>query len=215
MALWRRWTDLQPMQEEEGVLSCCARFGSGREQIFWAHQERHGDAGVSGARRGLGRLLNAVADKIEEMDVAAIIYASYNDQTTETVIPRDRVLSFIQEERHPTNEEVRDFLRMQGKHREHHIANVTIAEQSFHTPEGVMIRIEHEPLEKFRILFPLSEPLRITDLAPTQRKAHERWKRLLLGYADHVGVIPDRSCVDVSRAYYMPSHRPGSSRALS
>ena len=155
-----------------------------------------------------GDSLGKAEERIEELGLAALAYTSFNDGATKSLYTRDAVLQKLGIERDPTDEDMREYLINLGKHTSEHIASVKVVNPHLHTAEGVKVEVAHAPLEKFRLVFPLTETLTITDLATTHRLAQMRYASLVRGLAQMIGVIPDESCVDVSRAFYAPSHPP-------
>ncbi|OOY20477.1 hypothetical protein BMI86_08010 [Thioclava sp. DLFJ5-1] len=150
-------------------------------------------------------------DRAEELALAVIGYTSFSDGTTETRVGRDKTLKTLGIDRDPTSEEMRGLLS--DKFRPHIIETLEVVGTD-HDEKGVQIVLHHAPLEKFRLLFPLAEPLLIASLATTQRGAQALYMSKLRGLAQLIGVILDESCLDVSRVFYMPSHPPGADFAL-
>lgn len=155
--------------------------------------------------------LDAV-DRAAKLGIACIAYTSFNDQTKKSHVERDKVLAWMDKagrEGDPTDEDVREWMAASGKYRPEHVASARIAAPYVHTPKGVMIEIAHDPLDKFRMVFPLDKPVEIGRIARKVRDGRELYKRKLLGLAAKLGLVIDESCIDVSRAFYMPSHPPG------
>jgi len=157
-----------------------------------------------------GDRLEDAEERVEELGLSGLAYTSFNDGTQTSYLMRDAVLKALRIETDPTDEQVRRYLTDMGKHRPKHVASVKIKNQHHHTEEGVKIELEHAPLEKWRLAFPLAEVQTITDLAPTQRAQQDVYARKVRGLAEMLGVIPDEACLDVSRAFFAPSHPPGS-----
>ena len=153
--------------------------------------------------------LDATRERIEEMGVAAIIYSSFSDGARASSVDRDAVLRKLDLDRDPTDEELRTYLRQLGGKTESHIASAEITKLREETSDGVRIVYRHAPIDKFRIVFPLGAPLKITSLASTHVGALDRFGRLLMGLAQLVGVMADRACTDPSRLFYTPRHPPG------
>lgn len=155
--------------------------------------------------------LDAV-DRAAKLGIACIAYTSFNDQTEKSHVERDKVLAWMDKagrEGDPTDDDVREWMAASGKYRPEHVASVRIATPYIHTPKGVMIEIAHNPLDKFRMVFPLDKPVEIGRIARKVRDGRDLYKRKLLGLAAKLGLVIDESCIDVSRAFYMPSHPPG------
>lgn len=162
-----------------------------------------------------GDSYSAVLDRVEVLGVACIAYTSYSDGTRTSRLKRDDVLRHLKIDRDPTEDEMRAFLAAKGGLRPEIVASVRIEAQAEHTEKGVQIVLSHAPLEKWRLLFPLVEPLTVTTLAPaSHRKAREVYARKVRGLAQMLGVMADEACFDVSRVFYLPSHPPGGDYAL-
>lgn len=162
-----------------------------------------------------GDSYSAVLDRVEALGVACIAYTSYSDGTRTSRLKRDDVLRHLKIDRDPTEDEMRAFLAAKGGLRPEIVASVRIEAQAEHTEKGVQIVLSHAPLEKWRLLFPLVEPLTVTTLAPaSHRKAREVYARKVRGLAQMLGVMADEACFDVSRVFYLPSHPPGGDYAL-
>ncbi|MFD2741317.1 hypothetical protein ACFSUD_17210 [Sulfitobacter aestuarii] len=155
-----------------------------------------------------GDSMEEAEERLEKLGIAALFYTSFNDGTTTTLLSRDAVLKALKIESDPTDEQVRQYLTDRGQHRPSHIASARIKDQHLHTEEGVKIALEHAPLEKWRVVVPLAEAQKITDLGPFQKVQQAAFASKVRGLAQMLGVIHDESCEDVSRAFYAPSHRP-------
>ncbi|WP_333815365.1 primase-helicase family protein [Tabrizicola sp.] len=155
--------------------------------------------------------LDAV-ESVAALGIACLAYTSFNDQAEKSHIERDKVLAWMDKagrEGDPTDDDVREWMTATGKYRPWHVDSVRIATPYIHTPLGVMIEIAHDPLDKFRMVFVLDKPVEIGRIARKVRDGRDLYKRKLLGLAEKLGLVIDESCIDVSRAFYMPSHPPG------
>ena len=73
----------------------------------------------------------------------------------------------------------------------------------------------HAPLPKYRLVFPLAKPFSRQDhfnAGGTQKSFEALWKAKYAAFADSLGLEWDRSCTDISRAFYWPSCMPGAER---
>ncbi|WP_435660953.1 DUF927 domain-containing protein [Leisingera caerulea] len=160
-----------------------------------------------------GAKLDDVLDTVEEQGLLCFVYTSYNNGKQGIELKRDEVLRKLQITSDPTNAQVRQFLREFDKNRyeETFIAECSIKEQKHQTTEGVKIVLDTPPLEKFRLIFPLAEPVKIIDLAETHQAALDLWEDKITGLARNVlGVHFDTSCTDPSRLFYTARHPKGS-----
>ncbi|WP_295074635.1 DUF927 domain-containing protein [Tabrizicola sp.] len=154
---------------------------------------------------------SAALDRIEAAGFACVAYTSFRDGTETSKVKRDTVLRALKIERDPTTGELRSYLA--PKLRPDVLATVEIDGQD-HDEDGVQIVYRHSPLQKYRLLFPLAQPLLIGSLAPMQRAQQDRYARLVRGLAHKLDLLADEACLDVSRVFYMPSHPRGGDFAL-
>ena len=66
--------------------------------------------------------------------------------------------------------------------------------------ENGLIEFEHAPISKFKIVFPLANPVIFTDDNRTTVEAE--WKARYIHIAEQIGAEYDSSCKDISRAFY-------------
>lgn len=156
-----------------------------------------------------GASLDDTLDKVEELGLLCFVYTSFNHGKTGLELKRDEVLRKLQISRDPEEHEIHQFLREHDKHRyeESFIAGCTIAKQKHQTTEGVKIVLDTPPLDKFRLIFPLAEPVKLIDLANTQAECLTIWEDKITGLARNtLGVHFDVSCTDPSRLFYTARH---------
>lgn len=72
------------------------------------------------------------------------------------------------------------------------------------------VLLSHDPIDKYRILFPLEEPF---ELAPDDPCEHERrcqeWRERLVNFANQkLNLAVDESGCDVNRLFFTPRHKP-------
>jgi hypothetical protein len=160
-----------------------------------------------------GASLDETLDRVEELGLLCFAYTTFSHGKTGLELKRDEVLRKLSITRDPTIEEVQTFLRDHDKHRyeESFIAGCTIEKQKHQTSEGVKIVLDTPPLDKFRLIFPLAEPVKLIDLADTQQASLDLWEDKITGLARNtLGVHFDVSCTDVSRLFYTARHPKGS-----
>ncbi|TMV06318.1 DUF927 domain-containing protein [Ruegeria sediminis] len=207
-----------------------------RKDPFWGfsrHQEsKHKEGGsivlgssIDGARKahamdemsalGLdidsGAQIDDVKDKIRALGLFALIYTSHSHGKSGLELKRDEVIRKLGLTTEPTLADVQTFLRAHGKSRyeESFITQVRIADPKKQTKDGVKIALETPPLDKFRIILPLAEAVKLIDLAPTQAASLEVWEDKVTGAAwEMLGVHWDVSCSDPSRLFFTARHAP-------
>jgi hypothetical protein len=156
--------------------------------------------------------LKRMIQRLEELGIFALVYTSFNHGKSGIELKRDEVLRKLGIKSDPDNAQVREYLKLHDKHRyeEDFIANVAIKQQKHQTPTGVKIVLDTPPLDKFRLIFPLAEPVKLIDLADTQADALSIWEDKITGLAvETLGVHFDTSCTDPSRLFYTARHPKG------
>lgn len=156
-----------------------------------------------------GASLDSVLDRIEKLGLLCLVYTSFNHGKTVLHLKRDDVMRKLHLTAEPTREDVQTYLREFDKSRyeESFIAAVEITEGKHQTKEGTVIALRTPPLEKFRLIFPLAEPVKLIELASTQTAALDVWEDKITGLAQNVlGVNFDTSCTDPSRLFYTARH---------
>lgn len=160
-----------------------------------------------------GATLDSVIDKIEELGLLCFVHTSYNHRKQGIALKRDEVLRKLGITREPTMDDIRQYLHEHDKNRyeQAFIAGISIKKQKHLTPDGVKILLDTPPLEKFRLIFPLAEPVKIIDLAQTHQEALDLWEAKITGLARNMlGVHFDVACTDPSRLFYLARHPKGS-----
>lgn len=79
-------------------------------------------------------------------------------------------------------------------------------------PNGPVCVVQHNPISKFRVVLPLGAPFRLSDWlarGETQADYSRHWKAKYAAVARVLNLQRDRTCSDISRAFFMPSHPPG------
>lgn len=156
-----------------------------------------------------GAKLDDVIDRIEDLGLFCLVYTSYNHGKRGIQLKRDEVLKKLQITTDPTLDQVKDYLREFDKNRYEadFVAQITIKDARMQTADGVVIALDTPPLEKFRLIFPLAEPVKIVDLADTQAASLEMWEDKITGLAVKLlGLHFDTSCTDPSRLFYAGRH---------
>jgi hypothetical protein len=90
------------------------------------------------------------------------------------------------------------------------LIDTTIIPRTF-DPEGRPIPehivVQHEPLDKFRVIVFLEEPFEVGDPDDQEHRARElEWRERYLGFANELGLYIDRSCSNPARIFFRPGH---------
>ncbi|WP_170428132.1 DUF927 domain-containing protein [Ruegeria arenilitoris] len=160
-----------------------------------------------------GASLDQVIGALKNQGLFALLYTSFNNGKQGLTLKRDEVLRKLKITSDPDIHQVRQYLREHDKNRyeESFIAKIEIAKQKHQEKTGVKIILNTPPLEKFRLIFPLAEPVKLIDLAQTHQEALDVWENKVTGLAvELLGVHFDTSCTDPSRLFYTARHPKGS-----
>lgn len=154
--------------------------------------------------------LDAMLDKLEGLGLFCLVYTSHSHGKSGLTLKHDEVFRKLKiKPSELTKPQIQRFLREHDKNRyeESFIAKVEITNAKKQTKEGLVIELSTPALDKYRLIFPLSKPVKIIDLADTQAAALEVWEDKITGMAREVlDVHFDTSCTDPSRLFYTGRH---------
>lgn len=147
-----------------------------------------------------------VRECIVKAGLEAIIYTTYNHKTTKTFVRTDQYAKWAQknrkDEKH-TDAGVRQYLQEKQKA---HLKVKKVHTTPVQSADGINILIEHEPIDKTRVILPMVKPFIIAEAGYTHAEAVQVWKRTYVGIGKALGLDFDLACVDVTRLHYYPSH---------
>lgn len=149
----------------------------------------------------------------DELHLAAIFYTTHSNEKTDSKILESSFMNWAKkngEDARPTPASMRRYL-LEAKHWEKAIVDsVELSEQMAHDSDGIKYVVTHDPMPKYRILFPLQRPYVVAKQNLPQIDAINRWKGKILGLAKIMKDLPiDESCLDPSRLFYLPRHPEG------
>ncbi|MEE9388375.1 MAG: DUF927 domain-containing protein [Paracoccaceae bacterium] len=159
-----------------------------------------------------GAGLDVVLDKLDDLGVACLVSTTFSHNTTTLSLKHSNVLRQLGLDRNSTVEEIHFYLRDHDPHEysDEFISQVKIVNPRHQTADGVMIELETPEIEKFRLIFPLSAPINMMDLGPTQDVIKKVFADKICGLAvDLVGVPFDAACTDPSRIFFTGRHPIG------
>ncbi|MEM7058965.1 MAG: primase-helicase family protein [Pseudomonadota bacterium] len=146
----------------------------------------------------------------QELDCAFIAYTSFNDQKAVTELKFDDVQRHAACVGEPSLDQVKSYLAKKKNLAPQIVASAVIKEMKAQRPDGWMIIVEHHPISKYRLIFPLAEgDVRIQALATSQREAQVVFSGKIHGLAEMLSIPIDTSADDVSRMFFAPRHLPG------
>ncbi|EKE17593.1 MAG: Gp9a, partial [uncultured bacterium] len=153
-----------------------------------------------------GASLDSMLDKVEDLGLFCIVYTTHSHGKALSPLPRDTVIQKLKIKPDELDDsKVREYLRVFDKNRyeESFIARVKITDARKETKAGEVIEVSSPPLDKYRLIFPLANPVNIRDLAETRGAALDVWEDKITGLArETLGVHFDTSCTDPSRLFF-------------
>jgi hypothetical protein len=158
-----------------------------------------------------GAPLADVMTTIQQAGLEAIIYTTHSHLKDTSVIKRDHFLKKMgASDADP--DLIRQYLIDYKGMLPQIVAELEIIDDAKHTGEGVVILVQHNPVPKFRAVFPLGEPFIFAKRGGSQQDAILEWKERYAGFCTKLGFFFDEKCVDPARLFYFPRHAVGDSR---
>ncbi|USM11533.1 bifunctional DNA primase/polymerase [Citromicrobium phage vB_CbaS-RXM] len=152
-----------------------------------------------------GKPLDEVMGAIIDAGLEAVIYTTHSHMKNTSQIKRDHFLKWTDGEE-PTPELVAEYLQVKKGMIPEVTRNIEIVNDAHHTEEGVVILVQHDPVPKFRAVFPLSEAFVFAKRGGPQKDAITEWKERYAGFATAMGFFFDETCADPARLFYLPRH---------
>ena len=146
--------------------------------------------------------------RIRELGLFAVRYSTHSHLKSVSEFNRDSVMKRMKLDGEPKEADMRRFLSEVKGYKPHIIKNLELLED-VHGADGVKVRVKHKPMQKYRLIFPLSMPFIFAERGVSHSAAIEEWKERMGGLAEVLRVHLDESCVDPSRLYYLPRHPDG------
>lgn len=154
--------------------------------------------------------LDLMLDRLEALGLFCLVYTSHSHGKSGLQLKHDDVIRKLKIKPSELNKaQVQRYLREFDKNRyeESFINRIEIAHLKKQVKEGVVIELTTPPLDKYRLIFPLAEPVKLLDLGGTQTEFLEAWENKITGLAiETLGVHFDTSCTDPSRLFYTARH---------
>lgn len=165
-----------------------------------------------------GQPSSEIVDKLNELGVTAFIYSSFSHLTSSSVVKTDMYYKWARKTGAPldaTPDSMLDYLREVKGARfmsknpvwDNSIENAHRA--LIQTSDGNFYTIDHDPIEKYRIVLPLNEPINLMSLSPVTGLALAAFVAIYHGVGRALGFEFDEACSDPSRLYYWPSSPNG------
>lgn len=159
-----------------------------------------------------GESLDETIDKLIEQGLFALVYTTFSHGKTEVELKHDDIMRKLGLEDSPTRPEIQEYLRLHhsGRYDRDFIAQIEVVDARRQTTNGMLTVIKTPAIDKFRVVLPLWEPVKLADLAPTLQKWKDVWADAVTGVAvNMLDVNFDSSSTDVNRLFYTPRHPKG------
>lgn len=146
--------------------------------------------------------------KVESLGLTAIIYTTHSHMKTSTFLVENSYNQFCKKQKLSNDVEIETVRRFLVEERmwEQWVADTVEIGEVTQTAEGKGYWLSHNPMPKFRIVFPLNAPYVIAKQKMSQIDAIKLWKAKLVGLANTLVLPLDESCLDPSRLFYLPRH---------
>ena len=157
-----------------------------------------------------GQPIEEVRETLLQEGLFAIIYTTHSHLATTSDVPKDKLMKSLDLDDADDIDDGavrRYFSSFKRYHKS--VCDGMKFDRVEHVDGGIRVFVTHPPIPKYRILMFLSEPFDVATVAKNQTDAINRWKAKYAGLAELLGAAFDRSCVDPSRLFYLPTHKPG------
>jgi hypothetical protein len=152
-----------------------------------------------------GEPLETVIEKIAADGAEAIIHSSHSHMKDMSEIKLDHFLKWADDGEISPSLAARYLVEVKGVLPEI-VSTLEIVEERRHTSDGIVMVVRHQPIQKFRVIFPLSEPFEFAKRGGTHQDAIAEWKERYAGFCAAKGFFYDEKCVDPARLFYAPRH---------
>jgi hypothetical protein len=160
-----------------------------------------------------GTNLDSVLAQLEDLGLFCLVYTSHSYGKTGLALKHDEVVRKLGIPSAKVDlAAIKTFLRDHDKNRypEDFLAGITEAPVKAQTKEGLVFEVQTPPIDKYRLVLPLAQPVKLSDLADTETEYLSIWEDKITGLATELlGVHPDMSCTDPSRLYFTARHPHG------
>jgi hypothetical protein len=156
-----------------------------------------------------GAALDDVIATLEDKELMAFIYTSHSHGKDKLVLKHDDIMRKMKLDESPTRMQIQQYLREHHKDRydEDFIQSIEIEELRHQTTDGLRTILKTRPLDKFRVILPLWEPVELSELGATVNQWKDVWADAVCGVAVNLlGINFDATSCDVNRLYFTPRH---------
>lgn len=159
-----------------------------------------------------GQPLEEVHAILMRAGLTAILYTTHSHMTTRTAVSYDALVRWMKKvgrgEDEPTIGDVSAYL-MEVRHLDPRVAATISALVVEQNASGKQAIVEHAPMSKCRVVFPLARPFDFAKEGKLHADAIRKWAAKIRGLFTRLGIPIDESCTDPSRLFYLPRHQKG------
>jgi len=141
-----------------------------------------------------------------EFGYCAILFTTHSHGKTETDITKDRITKFAGEDN--SVELLKRFARDVLEWDQTMVDSIA-GFREVKATGGLMIRIEHAPFPRTRIILPFKTPFDVMKGFATHKEGMETYPKIPLAVAGKLGVRPDKACLQVNHMFLLPRHAEG------
>lgn len=156
--------------------------------------------------------LDHTITKLEEAGIFAIVYTTFNHMSETLELKHDEVMRKLRIDATPTRLQIQEYLTQHHSTRfeRDFIQEIEVVESRKQTKDGQVIVLKVPPIDKFRVVIPLAEPVELADLAPTLQQWKTIWADAVTGVCvNMLDAVFDTASCDVNRLFYTPRHPKG------
>lgn len=157
-----------------------------------------------------GESIETIKRRIAELGYFAIIYTTHSHLKNVTEIKRDEILRYFEISTDPTIQQIKQWLQEVKSYQNDIVEKLKIIKTE-HQSGGVKVVVEHNPMQKFRVMFLLDKPFVFAERGTTHKAAMEEWSERYAAVSKKIGAFFDTSCTDPSRLFFTPRHAKGTS----
>lgn len=156
-----------------------------------------------------GASFDDVVDVLRGLGLEFVAYTSFSHGKSLTTLPKKHLVKFNGGENTLSLEGargIRRYLAEQERYADDIAESAVIAEE-YQDSEGVLwVDIQHEPMDKFRVVIPLAQRFACIGDA----SAAQRWKSKYMAFGEMIGFPFDAACAKLCQPFYFPSRPPSS-----
>lgn len=151
-----------------------------------------------------------LAKRVEKSGLMALVYSTHSHMKAETVLDHDELFRWMNREGFKSDEITLDAVKAKLAEKRYDPAVVASAAYCVKRVGAKnKVIVDHEPMQKWRIIIPLSEAYVIADNGKTHAEGRAKWAQIVRASADLLDVIVDEATLDVARLFYLPRHDEG------